>query len=135
MFGRRLMAACLLTLGLIQDSAFPSPIGKATNTKNEVQGILEGPPRFLRPGSEVYSNELVKTGDESLARLIFLDSTDLAVGPKSEIRLDEFVYDPKGSPGGLILQLARGAFRFVTGKQDHRNYRINTPYATLAVRG
>jgi hypothetical protein len=111
-------------------------IGKAATIKNKVEGILEGPPRPLSAGSEVFSNELVRTSDGSVARLVFLDNTGLAVGPLSEIRLDKFVYDPKGAtPGNVIVQMSRGAFRFLTGAQDHRNYTINTPYATLGVRG
>ena len=110
-------------------------IGKATSVKNQVEGILEGPPRPLSTGSQVFSNELVRTGDGGVAKLIFLDNTGLAVGPKSEIRLDKFVYDAKEAPGSVIVQMTRGAFRFVTGSQDHRNYTINTPYATLGVRG
>jgi hypothetical protein len=111
-------------------------IGKAANVKNKVEGILDGPPRPLSAGSEVFSNELVRTSDGSVARLVFLDNTGLAVGPLSEIRLDKFVYDPNGvAPGNVVVQMSRGAFRFLTGAQDHRNYTINTPYATLGVRG
>jgi hypothetical protein len=112
-----------------------SKIGQAAAAKNQVQGILDGPPRTISVGSDIFSNELVRTGDGGLARLVFLDNTDLAVGPRSEIRLDKFVYDPTGATGSVIVQVGRGAFRFVTGRQDHRNYRINTPYATLGVRG
>jgi hypothetical protein len=31
--------------------------------------------------------------------------------------------------------MTRGSYRFITGVQDPRNYQINTPYATLGVRG
>src|SRR5262249_51495180 len=110
-------------------------IGKATVTKNQVEGVLRSSPRSLSAGSDVFADELVRTGDGGLARLVFLDNTDLAVGPKSEIRLDKFVYDPNRRVGSVIVQMGRGAFRFVTGKQDSRSYTINTPYATLGVRG
>ena len=137
MFRPAVAAACLLIIDLVlTNAAIAEPkIGKAAITRNQVEGILDGPPRALAPGSAVFSNELVRTGDGGVARLIFLDNTDLAVGPKSEVLLDKFVYDPKGSVGSLIVQVGRGAFRFVTGKQDHNNYSINTPYATLGVRG
>jgi hypothetical protein len=137
MFRTAVATACLLTLDLVlTNPANAEPkIGKAAITRNQVEGILDGPPRALAPGSAVFSNELVRTGDGGVARLLFLDNTDLAVGPKSEVLLDKFVYDPKGSVGSLIVQVGRGAFRFVTGKQDHNNYSINTPYATLGVRG
>jgi hypothetical protein len=98
--------------------------------------VLDGAAsRFINTGSEVYSNELVKTGDKGIARLVFLDRTDLVVGPRSEVKLDKFVYDPEGDSGAFATNVTRGAFRFVTGNQNHSNYSIATPHATLGVRG
>src|SRR5262249_48837779 len=69
------------------------------------------------------------------ADLVFIDRTNLTVGPTSEVVLDKFVYDPVGNKGKVVLQTTRGAFRFVTGTQDHSAYQINTPYGSLGVRG
>jgi hypothetical protein len=68
-----------------------------------------------------------------MADLVFLDSTNLSVGPTSEVRLDKFVYDPRD--GSVVVQATCGAFRWVTGTQAKRAYQINTPYGTLGVRG
>jgi len=89
----------------------------------------------LSSGSGIFSNELVRTVDGGVARLVFLDNTDLAVGPQSEVRLDKFVYDPSGAPGSVIVQLSRGAFRFVTGASRLSQLQYQHPYATLGVRG
>jgi ferric-dicitrate binding protein FerR (iron transport regulator) len=89
----------------------------------------------LAPGSELHASETVRTGDAGKADLVFIDRTNLTVGPTSEIVLDKFVYDPVGSSGKVVLQTTRGAFRFVTGTQDHSAYQINTPYGSLGVRG
>jgi hypothetical protein len=136
--GRRCLAASL-TLGLVLGSgtalADPIGIGTAAAAVDKVEGVLEGAPRFINAGSDVYSNEVVKTGDKGIARLVFLDRTDLAVGPKSEVKLDKFVYDPERNTGAVVINVTRGAFRFVTGTQDHRNYSIVTPQGTLGVRG
>ena len=51
------------------------------------------------------------------------------------MRLDKFVYDPTGSSGRVVLQATKGAFRFVTGSQDHRAYEVRTPFGSLGVRG
>jgi len=89
----------------------------------------------LAPGSELRANETVRTGDAGKADLVFIDRTNLTVGPTSEVKLDKFVYDPVGNKGKVVLQTTRGAFRFVTGTQDHSAYQINTPYGSLGVRG
>jgi hypothetical protein len=132
------LAACAVSavlLGVASALAEPSGIGHAAVTKSLVEGILDGQAQQINAGSEVFSNELVRTGDQGLVRIVLLDSTDLAVGPKSEIKLDKFVYDPNGGSGSVVVNVSRGAFRFVTGTQDHRNYSIVTTFGTLGVRG
>ena len=110
-------------------------IGVAASTKPNADGIVAGSSQSLSAGSEVFANETVRTGNLGQADLVFVDQTNLTVGPTSEVLLDKFVYDPTGPKGKVVLQLTRGAFRFVTGTQDHRAYAVNTPYGSLGVRG
>jgi FecR protein len=110
-------------------------IGNAAAAKNRVDGVLEGKYRRIFIGSEVYQNEVVRTGLDSITDLKFIDETSLLVGPTSEITLDKFIYDPAGTSGTVVIQATRGAFRFVTGTQDKKAYQIKTPYGSLGVRG
>jgi hypothetical protein len=110
-------------------------IGSATAVKNQVEGVISGQTQTLSSGSAIYTDELVRTGQDGVAELALLDSTKLSVGPTSEIRLDKFVYNPNKGAGSVVLQATRGSYRFVTGVQDHQSYQIKTPYATLGVRG
>jgi hypothetical protein len=89
----------------------------------------------LAPGSELHASDTIRTGDAGKADLVFVDRTNLTVGPTSEVVLDKFVYDPVGNKGKVVVQATRGAFRFVTGTQDHSAYQINSPYGSLGVRG
>src|SRR5262249_37385824 len=68
-------------------------------------------------------------------KLIFLDNTNLSVGPASEVALDRFVYDPDKSAGAVVVRTTKGIFRFVTGSQQPQNYLIATPIASIGVRG
>jgi hypothetical protein len=79
--------------------------------------------------------ETIRTSAASKAQLVFLDTTNLSVGPSSEVNLDRFIYDPNGGAGDVVLQLGRGTFRFITGSQDKRNYKINAGITTIGVRG
>jgi hypothetical protein len=110
-------------------------IGNATATKNQVEGEVGGTTQSISTGANVYSNEVVRTGNASVADLKFIDETTMSIGPISEIRLDKFVYDPSGSAGSVVIEATKGAFRFVTGKQDTKVYQIKTPYGTLGIRG
>ena len=77
---------------------------------------------------------MIHTGESGVADLRFHDSSNLSVGPKSEVRLDKFVYDAHKSAGSA--EVARGSFRFVTGPQSAGvTYQIKTPFGTLGVRG
>jgi len=130
--------ACALAIlfALQSTASFAEPkIGSATATKNKVEGVVGGTSQTLSKGSEVYTNEIVRTADSSVADLKFLDDSNLSIGPMSEIRLDKFVYDPSGSSGSVVIQATKGAFRFVTGSQDKKVYQIKTPYGTLGIRG
>src|SRR5215469_6210836 len=47
--------------------------------------------KTLAAGSELHANETVRTGDAGKADLVFVDRTNLTVGPTSEVKLDKFV--------------------------------------------
>lgn len=127
--------ASLLAVQSMASLAQQPNIGNATATKNDVTGSIGGSRHQISKGTEVYSNEVVRTGTASVADLKFLDDSTMNIGPITEIRLDKFVYDPSGSAGSVVIQATRGAFRFVTGKQDHKAYKIKTPFGTLGIRG
>lgn len=111
-------------------------IGNATAVVPQAEGTQEGQTRTLSAGSAVHAKDLVHTGDSGIANLQFHDSSKLSVGPKTEVLLDKFVYDPKKSTGTVAVEAARGSFRFVTGPQSKGvTYQIKTPFGTLGVRG
>jgi hypothetical protein len=117
------------------DATAQQAIGSTTTSQNQVTRELSGAAGPLSVGDSVYRNEVVRTGADSLAKLVFLDSTNLAVGPTSRVVLDRFVYE--GDPGAekVAVGLAKGLFRFTTGALDKKAYTINTPTAAIGVRG
>ena len=129
----------LALAGLIPSQSSPSfaqgRIGNAAAISNQVEGINRNVTRTLAVGGDVFSNEQVRTGEQSTAQLVFLDNTNLNVGPKSTVTLDRFVYDPGRGAGSVVLRATRGLFRFVTGTQPPQDYKIVTPLATIGVRG
>lgn len=49
--------------------------------------------------------------------------------------LDKFVYDSDKKTGSIVLDLTKGAFRFITGVASKPTYLIRTPNASITVRG
>ena len=129
-------ACAVAALVAMQATAFAQDptIGNATATKNRVEGVMGSKTEPIAKGTNLYTNEVVRTGDASVADLKFIDDSTMNVGPISEVKLDKFVYDPGGG-GAVIINATKGAFRFVTGKQDQKAYQIKTPYGTLGIRG
>ena len=86
-------------------------------------------------GDPVFTDEIVRTGVDSATKLVFRDSTNLALGPRSRVVLDRFVYDPSQPSEGLGVTLAKGLFRFTTGSLQKSAYTVTTPTAVIGVRG
>jgi hypothetical protein len=131
------LASVLTVLFAMQSTASNAEprIGTAASTRPNAEAVAGGNTQTLSAGSEIYANQTVRTGNRGMADLVFLDKTNLSVGPTSEVRLDKFVYDPTGSAGSVVLQATRGAFRFVTGSQAKHAYQVSTPHGSLGVRG
>ena len=108
-------------------------IGVAAAVKNEVQGAARARSAV---GSSVFANERIRTGDAATAQFMFLDKTVMSMGPKAELVLDKYVYNPnRGIGGQVVVNAVQGSMRFVTGAQNPTNYQIKTPVATLGIRG
>ena len=125
------LAVAALTLAGQQSAQADAKIGVAAAVKNQVQGRAGA----LAVGSSVFANERIKTGDAAAAQLMFADKTVLNMGPKAELLLDKYVYNPNRGTGQVVVNAVQGSMRFVTGAQNPTNYSIKTPVATLGIRG
>jgi hypothetical protein len=126
-----LLLACSTLPFVGTDARADAKIGVASAVKNQVQGRSGA----LSVGSSVFANERIRTGDASTAQLLFLDKTVVSVGPKAELLLDKYVYNPNRGTGQVVMNAVQGSMRFVTGAQNPTNYAIKTPVATLGIRG
>lgn len=122
-----------LALGLPVHAA--PVIGTAPTVVRDVKGLLQQAWRVVIIDDNVHQDEVIKTGDDSAARLVFADRTDFMVGSNSEVILDKFIYDANANSGQLILRATKGLMKFRTGQMSSRSYRIDTPVATVGVRG
>lgn len=124
----------LLTLSLNATAA----IGKVTEQVN-------APPSIQRQnstlsgtkGTGVEMNDAIKTSQGKVG-ITFEDDTKVQVNENSKLVIDDFVYDPKSKAGKLGAKIALGTVRYASGqiaKNSPQNVALNTPSATVAVRG
>lgn len=134
-------AAFALTLALAApvvaantDDAEPE-VGTAVLIKKKVTGKLGVDVRELKTGLRVHRNEFLQTGPDAQAELKLDDNTKLALGPDAELRLDEFAVAGGNDTKSIGLKLLKGTLRFLTGSNASESYKIETPSATIGVRG
>lgn len=120
-----------------------------TNYANAIGTITEqtaSPPSIQRSkttltgtkGTAVQMQDAVKTAAGKVG-ITFADDTKVQVNENSRLVIDDFVYDPKSSKGGkLAVNVAAGTVRYASGqiaKNSPQNVAVNTPTATVGVRG
>lgn len=126
----------MLAAGLTAPAAMAATeIGVAAAVKTNAESVIGGQTAPLLTGGKLVQDETVRTGPNDTAQLLFIDQTSLSVGPKSEVKLDRFVFDPSRAKGDVVIDATKGVFRFVSGSQDPHSYALKTPVATIGVRG
>ncbi len=133
----RLIAIAAAIIGLSAATRGEIRVGVTTAVNPSAVGI---PPqqeeRVLYVGIDMLANERVVTGPAGRAHLLFLDGSNLSVGPDSDVVIDRFVYDPQTKTGELAFSAARGVFRFVGGKISKTSeVQFRTPAAVVGLRG
>jgi len=86
---------------------------------------------------DIFSYDTVKTGKGKTA-IEFIDETRVDVTQHSKLIIDEFIYDPSTNTGALSLKASLGTIRYASGqiaKNSKQNVKIETPTATIGVRG
>lgn len=78
----------------------------------------------------------VSTGAASALQVTLLDRTSVTVGPNAQMTIDKFVYDPSKKSSSVSASVAKGTFRFLSGKTlKGGSNSINTPAASIGIRG
>ncbi|TKB25070.1 hypothetical protein FCL47_15590 [Desulfopila sp. IMCC35006] len=80
----------------------------------------------------------IQTGPNGSVGLIFDDDTVVALGPNSEIAIENFLFNPAEKQLSFVTRLIRGTFSFISGqiaKLAPQKVVLQTPDATLGVRG
>jgi len=98
-----------------------------------------GKERSASKGGEVNEGESVVTSPSSSAQIKMVDDGLIVVRPDTKLRITTFLYSGKtdGSERSFI-SLFKGGFRAITGaigRVNKDNYKIETPTATIGIRG
>ncbi len=79
--------------------------------------------------------DIITTGQNGRVQIIFSDETRIAVSANSHLVIDDVLFDNTNRASRFAVSAVTGAFRFISGNSAPDAYSINTPVATLGIRG
>lgn len=131
-----LLAALLLVSP--HGAAAAEAAGRLVSAVGEVRAIdADGVERLLERGDEVQVGDTVVVGSRSTAQLRMRDQALIDLEAESRFRIERYEYRD-GDNDSAVMRFLRGALRTVTGaigKKPDDTYRMETPVATIGVRG
>jgi hypothetical protein len=133
----RSVLACGLALLALGASA-QTPAGTIKRLQGESLIASARGERKAEVGGTVYAGDRVVTRADSAVGLTLHDGTLLSVGPNAVVTVQNFQFDATTRQGSLLVDVARGALRMVSGllaREDPRSVAVNTPTATIGIRG
>lgn len=115
-------------------------IGTNVVVRNQVALVPAGQraPVTAKLHAPVGLGDQVRTAKQSMVQIRLLDRTNFTVGANAQVTLDRFVYNPNKSASAVGARVARGAFRFMSGRSIKGmpgKTEIVTPAASIGVRG
>ena len=119
-------ANAVASIGSVSEIKGKGSITRTDGAKVEIEQSLD-----------VFSYDEVTTGRGRTA-INFVEDTRVEITEHSRLIIDEFVYDPANNEGGFTLTAALGTVRYASGqiaKDNRENIKIQTPTATIGVRG
>jgi len=131
---RMLLASFTLLLAFAATPALAAS-GKALGVDPAAQLEDEEGPRTLVVGTDIFIGDRVVTDPRGLVQIKFSDRTELVVGPRSSLVIEDYLLREDGSDGRFAINALSGTFRFVTGGAPKDRYAIKTPTGTIGVRG
>jgi len=92
----------------------------------------------LNVGDPLHELDRVVTGRDALLMVVFVDQARMSLRADTEVLIRRYRIDPSGVETQLDVELIRGTVRQISGEAARRQpdrYRLNTPIATIGVRG
>ncbi|MEA3004125.1 MAG: hypothetical protein QOH81_2913 [Sphingomonadales bacterium] len=138
--GRAAAAVAAASLVASPVLAQANAVGTQAAIRNKVE-IRSAQTRKTRPAvlrERVILNDEVRTGGASQLQILLLDRTVFTVGANARVAIDRFVYDPAANSRAVGVSVARGAFRFMSGRTLGKPVgpvSVRTPVATIGIRG
>jgi hypothetical protein len=113
-----------------------TPIGDVEAVQQDAYGTAPASAREAKHrGDGVVYQETLETLRKSGMLVKFNDGSKLTLGANSKVMVDSFVYAPGDANSKALISIPAGALRYVTGAMPKGQTTIDTPTATMVLRG
>lgn len=113
-------------------------IGFIQKASGTVAVVRQGQTLQVEPGSKVWMNDTLRTGEDGSMGVVFRDQTSLSLGPGSVLSIDEYIFAPKQGKFSIVFKMVKGTAVYLSGlisKLAPDSARFETPSASVGIRG
>ncbi len=129
----------ILLLGLTQTArAQNDHIAIFKNVTGDIRIIRDDKTLVPVAGTQLLRLDKIQSGPDSTAGIVFRDGTQLTVGSSTEIKVNQYIFQPEDAKYAFSVYLKNGSAIYSSGKIGKispQSVSINTPRATVGVRG
>ena len=116
------------------------PIGGEHFTNDLAVGMRTPIPEAekIKKKQPVYAKDRFRTSRKSRLKILFADKSLMALGPRSEMTVESYLYKPKDKLRQGVINIAHGLSMYIVNKSQKNkksNFRIVSPTGNLAARG
>jgi hypothetical protein len=89
-------------------------------------------------GMHLQVSDVLHTSADGRMGAILQDGTRIGLGPNTEVKINDFVYDPANGKLALVLRVVRGMVAYFSGKISHLapgSVTVETPVGVIGLRG
>jgi len=125
----------ILTLFVISLSANIGLVKTLTGTVNikRIDKIIP-----LNIGTSINEGDIILTENNSSIGIVFVDGSRLALGSKSHIRIEKYLFNPKEDKYKFDLNMTKGTAQFESGefgKKAPESVEFKVPEGIIGIRG
>ena len=137
-WGMAILLFASSNLGITHTSAAESPVGSVKTIQDKASILRSGNLIPAQTGAMVYTGDILQTDQTGSLGVIFRDDALVSLGPNSQVKIDDFLFQPDQGKFSFLTRLIQGTAAFVSGqiaKLAPESMLVQTPIATIGVRG